>query len=102
MLRWWNWQTRTLEGRVLTAYGFESHPEHQFAHDNRYQRGVAQSGRALALGARRRRFESGRPDHYPNEQYVLLPKKKYVLTLKLSPKNICLSQTYEISDWILC
>ncbi len=27
------------------------------------QRGVAQPGRALALGARSRRFESGRPDH---------------------------------------
>jgi hypothetical protein len=26
-------------------------------------RGVAQPGRALALGARSRRFESGRPDH---------------------------------------
>ncbi len=29
-----------------------------------FSRGVAQSGSALALGARGRQFESGRPDHF--------------------------------------
>ena len=31
--RWWNWQTRRLEGAVpVRAYEFESHPRHQHSH----------------------------------------------------------------------
>lgn len=34
-------------------------------------RGVAQSGRVLALGARCRRFESFRPDHYNSKSRIV-------------------------------
>ena len=60
---WWNGRHARLRGVCLRRMGSNPIPSTSVHDDNMYQRGVAQSGRALALGARRRRFESGRPDH---------------------------------------
>ncbi len=48
--RWWNWQTRRLEGAVpARAYEFESHPRHQQSHAQR----PAQRGASLVRRASR-------------------------------------------------
>ena len=47
---------------VNSPRGFESHPVRWLQAQEKGLRDVAQPGRALASGARGRRFKSGRPD----------------------------------------